>query len=273
MKNLISCLFVALAFSVVAQTQNGKSRSELGIVLGGSYYIGDLNQYRHFYETNLSGGIFYRYNIHSRLSYRLNLHYAKVEAYDADAKSAINQNRNLSFQSNIFELASGVEFTYLPFWLGAKKQYQGTCYLIAEAGAFYMNPKTEYNGEMVELQVLGTEGQGSSLNSKRHYSKIQFCVPLGFGFKMAIGKRFSLGAEYLIRKTFTDYLDDVGSNSYVDPSQLSIENGPTAANLSNRSLNGDRYGKRGASNTKDWYSTFGLTMSIRLGNPNKCPLR
>ncbi|MES2798874.1 MAG: DUF6089 family protein [Bacteroidota bacterium] len=273
MKQLLSCILILVGTTLFAQLQNGKSRSELGINIGGSYYIGDLNQYKHFYKTNLSGGVFYRFNIHSRLSFRVNLHYAKVEAYDSDAKMDVNRNRNLSFFSNIFEVASGVEFTYLPFWLGSKKQYQGTCYLIAEAGGFYMNPKTMYNDEKVELQALGTEGQGTSINSKKHYSKIQFCLPIGAGFKMAFGKRFSMGVEYLIRKTFTDYLDDVGSDSYVDPTLLSIESGPTAAILSNRSLNGDRFGKRGTKSTKDWYSTFGVTLSVRLGNPNKCPLR
>jgi hypothetical protein len=135
-----------------------------------------------------------------------------------------------------------------------------------------MNPKTEINGDMVELQPLGTEGQGSDLSSKNNYSLTQLCIPLGVGVKFALGKKAALSLEYGIRKTFTDYLDDVGSGSYVDPSLLSVANGPLAADLSNRSLDGDRFGKRGNASTKDWYTFFGGSLTFRLGKPNKCPM-
>jgi hypothetical protein len=255
----------------MAQRHNGRSRSEFGFMLGGSYYLGDLNQFNQFYGTQPAGGLIYRYNVHSRLSIRGNFMYGKVQASDADAKEALNVNRNLSFESNIFELAGGVEFTYLPFFLGSER-YKGTAYLLAEIGLFRMNPKTEINGDMVELQPLGTEGQGSDLSSKNNYSLTQLCIPLGVGVKFALGKKAALSLEYGIRKTFTDYLDDVGSGSYVDPSLLSVANGPLAADLSNRSLDGDRFGKRGNASTKDWYTFFGGSLTFRLGKPNKCPM-
>lgn len=268
---LVIALLIFISFCSFGQNQNGRSRSELGVLLGGSYYIGDLNQFRHFYGTKPAAGLIYRYNYHSRLSIRGNFTYAQVGASDADASSAINVNRNLNFESDIFELAGGVEFTYLPFFLGHNR-YKGTAYILAEIGLFRMNPKTDYNGDLIELQPLGTEGQGSSLSSKKNYSLTQLCIPLGVGVKFAMGKKAAISFEYGIRKTFTDYIDDVGSNSYVDPALLSVENGPLAAELSNQSLDGSRYGKRGNSSTKDWYSFFGTMITFRLGKPNKCPM-
>ena len=76
--------------------------------------------------------------------------------------------------------------------------------------------------------------------------------------------------EYGIRKTFTDYLDDVGSDSYLDLEALTAENGPLAAQLSNRSLDGSRYGKRGTSSTNDWYAFFGASIAFRLGKAGAC---
>lgn len=263
---LIFCIFPLLG---MAQQQNHRSRSELGFLLGGSYYIGDLNQFRHFYNTQLAAGIVYRYNVHSRLSIRGNFNYGNVKASDADAKRDIFVNRNLSFESSIFELAGGVEFNYFPFQLGHDR-YKGTAYLLAEIGLFRMNPKTEYNGEMIELQPLGTEGQGSSLSTKGTYSLTQLTIPLGIGCKLSLGKKASINFEFGIRKTFTDYLDDVGSNSYVDATALAAENGPLAASLSNRSLDGSRFGKRGTSFTSDWYTFFGAMLTFRLGKPNIC---
>lgn len=261
--------FLAIAFRSEAQQQNHRSRSELGVLIGGSNYLGDLNSFNPVYNIKPAGGILYRYNVHSRLCWRGSLFYGNVGASDADSKETLLQNRNLSFESTIYELSGGLEFSYLPFQLGHDK-YKGTAYVLVGISLFHMNPKTEYNGEKIELQPLGTEGQGSSLNSEGHYSLSQLSVPLGVGVKFSIGKRSAIGVEYGIRKTFTDYLDDVGSNGYVDASSLADENGPLAAALSNRSLDASRFGKRGTASSKDWYSFFGATLTFRLGKPNKC---
>ena len=263
---LISCLLV---FGVSAQQQNSRSRSELGALIGGSYYLGDLNSVKQFDNTHLAFGVLYRYNVHSRLALRFNLTYGKVSGTDADAERAVIQNRNLDFASQLYEGAGGLEFNYFPFRIGHDK-YFVTPYLLAQIGFFHMNPYTSYNGGKVFLQPLGTEGQGSDLSSIKPYRLTQLCVPLAVGFKMSVGGRATIGAEFGIRKTFTDYLDDVHADNYVDPVLLAEQNGPLAAQLSNRSLNKERYGKRGTASTNDWYTFFGATVTFRLGQPNIC---
>ena len=131
-----------------------------------------------------------------------------------------------------------------------------------------MNPKTNYNGQEVELRSLGTEGQGTSENSKGYYSLTQLCLPVGVGVKLSLGKVVGLNFEFGIRKSFADYLDDVGSESYADPAVLAAENGPLSAALSNRS--GTPYGNRGNSSTKDWYVFSGMMITFRLGKPSVC---
>ena len=267
MKTRLSILFFLCTMSVFGQVHTGASRSEIGFMIGGSTYLGDLNQFVPFRKTHLAGGLLYRYNVNPRLSVRVNFTYGKVSADDALSTEALNRERNLSFHSDIWELGAGVEFNYFPFQLGHDR-YKGTAYLLAELGVFRMNPKTMYNGAEVALRPLGTEGQGTSLNSKKHYSLTQICLPLGVGAKLSLSDRVGLNVEIGIRKTFTDYLDDVGADSYVDSEVLAAENGPLAAQLSNRS--GDRYGKRGNSATKDWYIFTGAMLTIRLGKPGNC---
>lgn len=264
---LLSLVF--LCGTVMAQRQTKWSRSELGVMVGGSYYIGDLNPMKHFKNTHLAGGLLYRFNIHSRLTFRANFNYGFVEGSDADAKRDLIRNRNLSFETELYELGSGIEFSYFPFQIGHDR-YRGTAYLLAELALFHMNPTTDYNGEKVELQPLGTEGQGTSVSNRSNYSRTQLSVPLGIGFRLSLGERASIGGEYGIRFLFTDYLDDVGSYRYADPSVLQSENGPLAAALSNRSLDGSRYGRRGNPASRDWYTFFGLTLTFRLGNPSNC---
>jgi hypothetical protein len=253
------------------QRSTWASESELGFMLGGAYYIGDLNQ-EHFRNTHLAGGLLFRYNIHSRLAWRTNFNYGFVEASDAEASRDILVNRNLSFQSELFEFGSGFEFTYLPFKLG-QGTYRGTGYLLAELALVRINPTTDYNGEQVELQPLGTEGQGTSLSSKGNYPLTQLAIPLGVGLRFSLGKNASLNFEYGIRFLFTDYLDDVGAYRYADENVLLAENGPIAADLSNRSLDGSRFGRRGNPATRDWYSFFGAGLSFRLGRPGTCSFR
>lgn len=236
---------------------------------GGSYYIGDLNPYQHFQNTQLSGGLLYRYTINSRIELRANILYGQVGANDADSKIDLHRDRNLSFQSDIWELAGGIEFHYFNYQIGNEK-YFFTPYMFIEMGVFRMNPMTEFNGDMVELQPLGTEGQGSSLSDKDPYSLTQIVIPFGVGIKLNINRRVAIGLEYGMRKTFTDYLDDVGGN-YVNQEVLIQENGNIAARLADRSL-GEAfgYGPRGNASTKDWYSMFGFTLTFKLGKPSKC---
>ncbi len=269
-KKTLFILGIFWSMGCSAQFHTGASRSELGIMLGGSTYLGDLNQFIPFKRTHPAGGILYRYNVNPRMAVRVNATYGTVSAVDAESTEPLNKQRNLSFYSDIYEVAAGVEFNYFPFQLGHDR-YRGTAYILAEIGLFRMNPKTEYNGSMVALRPLGTEGQGTSLNSKKHYSLTQLCIPLGVGAKLSLGRRAGLNFEIGIRKTFTDYLDDVGADGYADPEVLAAESGPLAAALSNRS--GDRYGRRGNSATKDWYIFAGAMVTFSLGNPAKCMYR
>ncbi len=260
-------VFLCLTVSFSGWSQR-YSRSELGVMVGTSYYIGDLNQFRHFRDAKLGGGLFYRYNVNARVAIRGTFNYLRVEADDADARIELYQERNLNFKSTIWELGSGVEFNYFPFRIGDDR-FKGTGYLFAGLAAFRMNPMTEYNGDDVALQELGTEGQGTSLSQKSKYSLIQMAVPFGFGGRISLGEIGSLGVEFGVRKTFTDYLDDVGAGTYVDPDALAAENGPLAAELSNRS--GNRFGKRGNDSTKDWYFFTGATLTFKIGRQITCP--
>lgn len=273
MKRLVSCLcaclFSAVLFGQGAHHHNSLSRSEIGILGGGTYYIGDLNQ-KHFNHTNLAFELMYRYNVHSRFALRANFIYGKVEAYDSESKHDIIVNRNLSFQTPLYELSGGVEFTYLPFEIGHRK-YKSTAYVMVDLAATRINPTTDYNGNKVELQPIGTEGQGTSASSRGVYSKTQLAVPFGFGFRFTLTENIGLNLEYGMRFLFTDYLDDVSSSRYADPAIILSENGPIAAELSNRSIDQNRFGRRGDPASRDWYAFTGIGLSIRLGGKNPCP--
>jgi hypothetical protein len=267
---LISLLVILTSSTVNAQIENFRSRSELGFMVGGSYYIGDLNKYEHFNNTNLSFGLIYRFHVNSRLALRGTLRYGTIEGYDSESGKADQIARNLSFESSIFEVAGGLEFNYVNYKLG-NKEYFFTPYMFIDIGVFKMDPQTDYKGEMVSLQNIGTEGQNSELTSENAYPLTQLVVPFGIGFKINLGKRAAVSLEYGIRKTFTDYLDDVGKGDYLNAAELAQQNGNIAANLSDRSSSEIQMtGSRGNAETKDWYSMFGIMFTFSLGNPDIC---
>jgi hypothetical protein len=269
--NLLILLFFSLyIYSQGSFQQNFYSLSELGPTIGNMYYLGDLNPSKQFYRQNLGVGLMYRYNVNARLTYRFNLLAGSVEAYDSDSKNEILKNRNLSFQSNIQELAGGIEFHYYKYQLGNKK-YRFTTYMLIQAGLFHFNPTTIYNGDTIQLHSLGTEGQGTSYGKKRKYFRYQPCIPIGLGAKFCLGKFTNINLDVALRKTFTDYIDDVGANYNVDPNAFTA-NQSIEEDLSNRSLDNSRYGRRGNSSTSDWYVYYSASLTFRLGKTNKCAL-
>ncbi|MDG1350618.1 MAG: DUF6089 family protein [Crocinitomicaceae bacterium] len=258
------------AMNARAQQPNFFSRSEIGVHAGTMFYIGDLNQFKPFYKSKFAGSLVYRFNVHSRLTLRFNATYGNIAADDKDAKQALMVNRNLNFQSQISEIAGGLEFHYMPFQFG-NRRYIGTAYMITQIGLFHMNPQTEFNGALVDLQSVGTEGQNKEGGTKP-YGKYQLCVPLGLGVKFSLGKFCSFNLDIAIRKTFTDYIDDIGADTYMSPESLDAINGADAVALSNRSINGSFQGRRGDSSNKDWYIYAGGMLTFRLGKGNNCPV-
>ena len=251
--------------------RSGASKSEMGPMIGGSYYTGELNRMGHFKQMNLAAGLIFRYNINPRLAFRANAFYGTVQGNDKLGKTDFAKNRNLSFKSMILEVAAGVEFNYYQYQM-ANREHGITTYMFVEVAGFYMNPKANLDGTWVALQPLGTEGQG---NGKKRYPLTQLSIPFGLGVKFNLGKGVAMSFEYGLRLTFTDYIDDV-SGVYVDKDKLSKSNGPLAATLADRSLqplgaNGSNTGyRRGNPNDKDWYSFFGMMLTFQLGKSNTC---
>jgi len=251
--------------------------SEMGVMVGASYYIGDLNQ-SHFKNSNLSAGLIYRYNFNPRITFRVNLLLGKVEAYDSQSKNINQVNRNLSFKSNFTELGAMIEINYYSYVTGDKRS-RFTTYIVTGLSFFKMNPKAQYLDVWYELHPLKTEGQ-SLANGPERYKLDSFALPFGLGAKINVVGRLAISLEYSLRFTATDYLDDV-STVYYDNEVLRDQIGNVAAELADRRLNketvqtgidGNGTGmQRGDSSRKDWYGFAGVFVTVRLGKkPTTC---
>ena len=240
-------------------------RSEIGAFGGASFYLGELNPNVPFALSRPAGGIVYRYNITPRWAVRANISFAEVTA--SDAKTNKKDPRNLSLKSPITEISATVELNFLRIYTENGANHFAP-YIFAGIGVFSFNPQAELDGKTYALQHLGTEGQGLA-GQKKFYSLANVAIPFGLGFKYNVTKWLTLGIEWGMRYTFTDYLDDVSGN-YFDNQTLLEERGTIVAALADRSEVLHEAGSgRGNVKTKDWYSLVGLTLTFRIGNEDK----
>lgn len=265
-KKVIIALMLTMPLWAIGQ------RSEVGIQGGVSFYLGDLNPKGVFKFVQPAGGVFYRYNFTEHWAIRGNAILGWVKAADSKSDVPSQLERNLSFDSQVLEFSILGELNFFRYTPGNMK-HPFSPYIFGGIALFKFNPKAEIDGEKYELQPLGTEGQGTTFYpDRKQYSLTTASIPFGIGLKANISKLFSVGLEWGMRYTFTDYLDDV-SGVYADPDIVLQESGETAAALSDRSISGtnnvDR--QRGNSKTNDWYSFAFLTFSYKIpGRPVKC---
>lgn len=261
----ILLLFLTCLFCSPANAQY----NEIGIQAGVANYKGELSP--HTFNTDFihpAFGAFFRHNWNRHWSWKLELNYGRISGDDAKATTGFELDRNLSFYSNILEFSPQIEFNFFPYETG-NSDFPFTPYLFTGISVFHFNPKAELNGEVYELQPLGTEGQG--YNGKKEYKRIQLAIPIGGGIKITGSGRVGVGIEVGARRTYTDYLDDV-STTYPDMARLLATRGPAAVALSDRSFSRSDTTvftpvfrkQRGNSRDKDWYIFAGITIYIRL---------
>jgi Domain of unknown function (DUF6089) len=237
--------------------------------VGTANYQGDLLDKRYTMQNSkFAGGIGagYRFNGHVRV--RGLLSFGKLTADDKDNTDVFLKARNLNFFTNISELTITAHYDILDM-----AYHRVTPYLFAGLGLFRFNPYTyDTLGNKVMLRPLSTEGQGlSAYPDRKPYSLTQFNIPFGAGIKFAVNENISLAWEIGLRKTFTDYLDDL-STTYVDEATLLAARGPVAVELAYR---GDELKNspgvyppsgtvRGGATLKDWYYFSGISASYNL---------
>ncbi|MBK5284710.1 MAG: outer membrane beta-barrel protein [Bacteroidia bacterium] len=253
MKKFILVLFIAFISTINADAQRWKMvRYEFNGGLGASNFLGELgganqigtNYFKDFEwsETRFGLAIGLRYKLSEFFAFNTHVTYGAVSGDDKLTDEFFRHYRNLNFNTYIFEWNLNFEAAFQQEQIGhryrlrrvkGQKGYEVYAYAFVGAGIFNFDPKTEYQGTTVRLQPLGTEGQGL-VPTRNKYSLWQFCIPIGFGFKYTIDAKWGVGIEYGMRKTFTDYIDDV-STTYFDNNELRAAYGNVAAALADRS--------------------------------------
>jgi hypothetical protein len=239
---------------------------DIGLTIGAMAYNGDLapdSPFDMVQQIRPAIGIFGRTSFSQKISAKLMLNFGKVDGTDARSPYP---DRGLSFESNIFEANLTGELHLIR--IRHTESSFTYPYLFAGVGMFYFNPKVELeDGSLVELQPLGTEGQGLPGYEKK-YNRTQLNFPFGMGIRFILNDRWSVSLEAGARYLLTDYLDDV-SATVVNHRELFEGNGPLAASLSNPNLPNteplNQTYRRGGP-LQDWYYLTGILVSYNFGD-------
>jgi opacity protein-like surface antigen len=239
-------IYSLLSLSLLSHAQNYNSpmytpsKIEVGIGIGPMFFLGDLGGTAGVGKTFLkdlnvpvarpSAGIYLNYHLTDWLGIRLGATVGGVKGDDALTTSAggaemDRKNRNLNFRSGISEANIAMEL-YPTVFLEKYEGLQGKLrpYIVGGVGVFHFNPETKLaNGTWIKTAPLHLEGQGfAEYPDSKPYKLTQLNVLMGAGIKYYVKENMYVGFEVLHRKLFTDYVDDVSHNYYVDPPQ-----GPT----------------------------------------------
>jgi hypothetical protein len=269
MNNLFKFIFVFILLSGFTNFINAQ-KIHVNLFSGIANYKGDL-QYNSrggkqisFKQPKFAAGLGFEYEITNKIYARIALTAGKIHA--DDKRQPGQEQRNLNFTSSIIDgLIAGEYYILDPYTHGVVP------YVFAGLSYFHYNPyTTDASGQKIFLQPLSTEGQGF-VAGREPYKLSNFAIPFGGGIKFSLSDDVRIGVEISLRKTLTDYLDDV-SLSYIDENVLLANRGQQAVDLSFR---GDEINPlevypaegtpRGTLTARDWFYFTGLTFSFRLG--------
>lgn len=278
-KKLTIFLFLA-AVHFVAKAQLMESfvhTGEIGIGIGAGHYFGDLNSQARVNRPKVAAGIFFRKQISNYIGVRVYAEYAQLGYSDRYSENPTERRRNLSFNTNVWELGVSGDFNFFRFQPGFEG-FNFTPYVGLGIGAFSYDPYALLNGQKFLLRPLGTEGQGSSLYPDRvTYNAIGISIPFTLGIKYALNPRTNFFAEIIYRFTNTDYLDDVSGASYAPDAFPPLPDGSPSNGflLQDRSYEtgssiGIKGRQRGNSLKKDAFATIKVGLSFNL-QTYRCP--
>lgn len=276
MKKLVLLFIIIFSFTIncYSQMEEYVQEGEFGITAGVAHYFGDLNNRGHINRPKIALGGFVRKQFGNYTSVRLSGHFAKLGYSDIYSKNEYDQRRNLSFNTNIFEIALQGDFNFFKF-SPTDPDYAFTPYATIGIGFLSYNPYAFYKGQKVYLRPLHTEGE-TFYKGRKEYGTMAMCFPIGFGIKYAITDRMNISFEISHRFTTTDYIDDV-SKTYIGADKFPSTGGnkSLAGIMQDRSFEvgppiGIEGRQRGFSKQKDQYTIAEVGISFNITS-YRCP--
>ncbi|MDR2383334.1 MAG: hypothetical protein LBD76_05560 [Prevotellaceae bacterium] len=267
-KFVIIIVFIIGSSSIVSgQIERNKNsifrvdRTELGLGLGTTFYFGDFNEFMPFVEPRYYGSVLHRFYFNLLYALRTSISFGNIAGntknyagampfYDIKYPYGPSGRPTVYFNRNFIDFNTGIELGFRPLEpVEHRINERFTPYLFIGVGVtiLYTDPNSKTSDARsaytLHPRIYGTDDINSGVIQA-------FNVPVGIGFKYSPWKRWTVGAEWQFKKTFSDDIDRFNN---IKPSELNDN-------------------KKGSVflNT-DWISFFGVSISYRLAVKSRCP--
>ncbi|MDR1582214.1 MAG: DUF6089 family protein [Prevotellaceae bacterium] len=266
---LIIAFVIGFSPVVTGQVERNKNsifrvdRTELGVGLGTTFYFGDFNEFIPFVEPRYYASVMHRYSFNLLYSLRTSISFGNISGNSRgykgempyyDVKYPYNSGSNkrpvVYFSRNFIDFNTGIEFGFRPLDPVVHRINERFApYIFLGIGLTILyadsNAKTDdaRSASSIYPRIYGSNDANSGIIET-------FNIPIGIGFKYSPRERWTVGAEWQIRKTFSDDIDRFNN---IKPSDI------------NNNKKGSIF-----MNT-DWMSYLGVSFSYRLAVKSKCP--
>lgn len=261
LRRFLFAMILCLLLSIQAHGQSWEG----GIFTGASNYRGDLAPEMVWGETHFSFGLLAKANVSPFWSFQLAYNRGNISADETNYEP--HAQRMLAFESFVDEIALTAEYHFLPFRLGFQgKRY--TPYFFTGISYIGYSPQVTLGDQTYVLSQVPTEGQDVEGVTAQKGTN-EFAIPVGGGFKYALGRKVDISLHASTRILTEDYIDDV-SQSYPGQENLPSEIDRFLANPSLTTDNpvSDVEGKqRGNQQAVDFLYFAGISLTYKLSDP------
>lgn len=237
---------ILLVFITIAMAVSGYAQKtvDIGLWGGSSTYFGDIREASPLHVPDLNIGAYLRYNFNARVAFRAQF---LTGSFSADGHVG---DSSFDFDKNAQDVSAMMEINFLRYVMGEKK-VGFTPYIMAGVGMMYF----PYSLDPAAMRRIN---ENYPVTAEVDESVLEAAIPFGFGFKFSIGPRLGIGAEYQMRKLFSDKFDNVD-----DPLSFIRDNGRGEA---------ERISYTTFLHNNDWPGYLGIHVTYKLYlNPADCP--
>jgi opacity protein-like surface antigen len=194
---MLKHLFIILLFSTLVGQLFSQKTAEFGLMMGRSYYLGEVNPTTHWGDQvgSFTYGAVFRYNLNYRYSLKAMIAKTELTGNDENSDLLFNQSRKATFTTPLTDFSGTIEFNFLPYKIG-ERDHRFSPYLATGFGYMRYDPDAAINGEDVVDEDVSESDKSSAIT-----------FLFGPGIKLNVGRKMSLNFEWIFRKSGADDID------------------------------------------------------------------
>ena len=156
---------------------------ELGIMGGDSYYNGDANSTKIFYENNLAVGAFIRAHATDRFMIKFSVTRGGASGDTRNFENILPNNQQADFEQKYWDFGLHLEHNFLKYGMDS------------------------WDREMKRHTPYILVGPGLTIYEQWSGNRHTFNFTFGVGYKFKVCDRLNIGVEWAMRKLFIDNFD------------------------------------------------------------------